>query len=274
MSEIDAALKEVLGGRDVEDVIDETLSEAGGRGRKGGPKAAGPGGTCVCPKCGHKVPHDTAEPCMDMQCPNCGAGMIREEDEDLDEAQKRDILVYDDGSHCNAFGEDAKALNKAVDVMQTTRLVRNKYGVLACGFPTHNFGDVKKELAGKGIKLLRTSDRGASSYGKTGKRPNLKGIRVTEDEDVDEAVKTAGLPAWAMDAEKALRAIDRGQIGADLALKKLVSALKKDPKALDVDTKKGIREIQGAFEQIVTWTDSLDASLGRYVQKMQDIFKS
>jgi len=28
-----------------------------GLGRRGGPLAAGPGGYCVCPQCGHKEPH-------------------------------------------------------------------------------------------------------------------------------------------------------------------------------------------------------------------------
>jgi predicted Fe-Mo cluster-binding NifX family protein len=51
----------------------------GGRGgRMGGPVAAGPGGYCVCPQCGHKEPHQVGVPCMQMQCPKCGAAMARE----------------------------------------------------------------------------------------------------------------------------------------------------------------------------------------------------
>jgi hypothetical protein len=63
----------------------ETRGGRGGRGagwrrggRKGGPQAAGPGGYCVCPDCGHKVKHATAKPCFDIKCPKCGAAMVRE----------------------------------------------------------------------------------------------------------------------------------------------------------------------------------------------------
>jgi predicted Fe-Mo cluster-binding NifX family protein len=52
----------------------------GGRrgGRMGGPLAAGPGGYCVCPQCGHKELHEVAIPCAQKQCPKCGAVMVRE----------------------------------------------------------------------------------------------------------------------------------------------------------------------------------------------------
>lgn len=49
----------------------------GGRGRMGGPSAAGPGGTCVCPKCGEKLPHTVGRPCYQMACPKCGTTMTR-----------------------------------------------------------------------------------------------------------------------------------------------------------------------------------------------------
>jgi hypothetical protein len=49
-----------------------------GPGRMGGPLAAGPGGNCVCPSCGHKAPHQAGVPCYQAQCPKCGAQMIRE----------------------------------------------------------------------------------------------------------------------------------------------------------------------------------------------------
>lgn len=48
-----------------------------GRGRMGGPSAAGPGGVCVCPKCGHKEPHAAGQPCSRKSCPKCGAAMTR-----------------------------------------------------------------------------------------------------------------------------------------------------------------------------------------------------
>ncbi len=42
----------------------------GGRGRMGG-RAAGPGGNCICPKCGYKEPQIRGQPCMNKKCPNC-----------------------------------------------------------------------------------------------------------------------------------------------------------------------------------------------------------
>jgi len=49
-----------------------------GPGRMGGPKAAGLGGKCVCPKCGHKMAHQVGTPCYDLACPKCGTKMTRE----------------------------------------------------------------------------------------------------------------------------------------------------------------------------------------------------
>lgn len=48
-----------------------------GRGRQGGPYAAGPGGECICPNCGKKVPHQAGTPCTQRKCPECGTTMIR-----------------------------------------------------------------------------------------------------------------------------------------------------------------------------------------------------
>jgi hypothetical protein len=54
------------------------LGLGGGRGRnKGG--AFGPGGYCVCAKCGEKVPHQQGIKCTDIKCPSCGHTMVREE---------------------------------------------------------------------------------------------------------------------------------------------------------------------------------------------------
>lgn len=50
-----------------------------GRGRMGGNRAgAGPGGNCICPSCGTRVPHKPGQPCYDVTCPNCGSRMVRE----------------------------------------------------------------------------------------------------------------------------------------------------------------------------------------------------
>ena len=49
-----------------------------GRGRMGGPLAGGAVGTCLCPKCGHREPHERGVPCVQKQCPKCGTAMTRE----------------------------------------------------------------------------------------------------------------------------------------------------------------------------------------------------
>ena len=48
-----------------------------GLGRMGGPLAAGPGGECVCPRCGHRMAHELGTPCNRMTCPQCGTRMTR-----------------------------------------------------------------------------------------------------------------------------------------------------------------------------------------------------
>jgi len=48
----------------------------GGRGRMGG-FGLGPGGFCICPNCGEKIPHQRGIPCYTVKCPNCGAPMTR-----------------------------------------------------------------------------------------------------------------------------------------------------------------------------------------------------
>ena len=50
---------------------------AGRQGRMGGPMSAGPAGQCVCPSCGHSVPHQRGVPCATASCPKCGAAMTR-----------------------------------------------------------------------------------------------------------------------------------------------------------------------------------------------------
>jgi len=45
------------------------IEEAAGR---------GPGGYCVCPKCGYKIPHQRGVPCSTLQCPNCKINLQRQ----------------------------------------------------------------------------------------------------------------------------------------------------------------------------------------------------
>jgi hypothetical protein len=50
-----------------------------GRGLGGGTKpGSGPAGNCLCPNCGHEIPHQAGQRCIDVACPKCGAPMVRE----------------------------------------------------------------------------------------------------------------------------------------------------------------------------------------------------
>jgi len=42
------------------------------------PLAAGPGGNCICPNCGHRLPHSAGQPCNQQTCPKCGTAMARQ----------------------------------------------------------------------------------------------------------------------------------------------------------------------------------------------------
>jgi hypothetical protein len=37
----------------------------------------GPGGMCVCLKCGYKTPHERGVPCSSLKCPNCKTNLQR-----------------------------------------------------------------------------------------------------------------------------------------------------------------------------------------------------
>lgn len=56
-----------------------TDDQARGRGILRGTKpGSGPGGSCVCPKCGYKMQHQIGQRCVDLTCPKCGTAMDRE----------------------------------------------------------------------------------------------------------------------------------------------------------------------------------------------------
>ena len=42
------------------------------------PPLPGPGGNCVCPKCGKTMPHQRGVPCLQVMCPDCGTAMARQ----------------------------------------------------------------------------------------------------------------------------------------------------------------------------------------------------
>lgn len=53
-------------------------SSGKGRGAgMGSAPGAGPGGFCVCPQCGEKIPHQQGVPCYSVVCPKCQIKMTR-----------------------------------------------------------------------------------------------------------------------------------------------------------------------------------------------------
>jgi hypothetical protein len=50
---------------------------AGSNRMSGNRPGAGPGGDCICPNCGERLPHQAGTPCYSLNCPKCGAKMVR-----------------------------------------------------------------------------------------------------------------------------------------------------------------------------------------------------
>jgi len=46
-------------------------------------------GSCVCPKCAHKMAHQAGVPCQQESCPECGAKMLREGSSHYDMWQRK-----------------------------------------------------------------------------------------------------------------------------------------------------------------------------------------
>ena len=61
-----------------------------GRRGKWGPHAAGPGGCCVCPKCGKEVKHERGVPCKGAKCPECDVAMMRKEIAEEERQEEQD----------------------------------------------------------------------------------------------------------------------------------------------------------------------------------------
>ena len=51
----------------------------GGRGMGPGGMGLGPGGYCICPNCGHSIPHQPGTPCFEIKCEKCGTPMTRKQ---------------------------------------------------------------------------------------------------------------------------------------------------------------------------------------------------
>jgi hypothetical protein len=50
-----------------------------GKGRmRGNNSGLGTGGYCICPNCQNRIVHQRGNPCYALNCPKCGAQMVRE----------------------------------------------------------------------------------------------------------------------------------------------------------------------------------------------------
>ncbi len=62
--------------------MNQGLGRGGQKGRgagqgRGAGFRAGPGGYCICPNCGAKLPHELGVPCSQLTCPRCGTRLTR-----------------------------------------------------------------------------------------------------------------------------------------------------------------------------------------------------
>jgi len=71
------------GGSKVRSKKNEDTDEARGEGQGVGGSRQGDGGAsaCVCPECGHRIPHERGTPCRGSACPKCGAAMVGESED-------------------------------------------------------------------------------------------------------------------------------------------------------------------------------------------------
>jgi len=66
-------------------ILDRVLSlEERGQGKGVGGSRQGDGGatSCVCQECGYTTPHKRGTPCNKTKCPECGASMVGEQEEE------------------------------------------------------------------------------------------------------------------------------------------------------------------------------------------------
>lgn len=89
--------------QDMEDIFMSDKDDKDKRANGEGPFTAGPGGTCICPECGHKEEHERNIDCKSMKCPHCGTVLERlltTDDKAKDDRQalpKADIILPWDG---------------------------------------------------------------------------------------------------------------------------------------------------------------------------------
>ena len=75
----------------------QALAEAARLGRQPGGTGEGPGGSCVCPDCGHAQTHAIGEACNKTKCAKCGALMARTEASEAERTEVSQGLSESDG---------------------------------------------------------------------------------------------------------------------------------------------------------------------------------